>query len=87
MLRNVGLGSRGSAFEIFMIVRTNYQMTTVTLSMVGLDGLIFAQQFLGACIDQQEDVFQNALADLTDYFLGEKEKRDPLSDKLAHILN
>ena len=37
--------------------------------MVGLDGLISPfQQFSDACIDQQEDVFQNALADLAGSF-------------------
>ena len=42
-----------------------------------------AQQFPGACIDQQEDVFQNALGDLAGSFLGEEEKGDPLSDEIS----
>lgn len=56
--------------------------------MDGLDGLTLpVQQFPGTSADQWEDVFQTALEDLAGSFLSEEDKGDPLSSKLADLLN
>lgn len=53
-----------------------------------LDGLLpSAQPCSNVGIAQEDDAFQSILDDLAGSFLSKEEKGDPLSDKLANILN